>query len=289
MSESGSYFRLTFFFLALICAATGLQSSAALAQSGTVAVVSNRYANIRSGPGIGYTRLGRVYRNERLPVTDIRAEWIEVAYRGRGAWIFGKLVSLETAGPSQAEIDRVELKVLDLNNRLDQLTAKIEQAAGAVRRNYPAPPPPPPPETAGPATARPRKKKLSVVRVSPAWIFIPGGPRLAAGDRLRGYGLLGLSVACAGGGYYFHDRYRNYRDDYRALDASAQPAEFSTLFNKADNRRRVSEALLYAAAGMYALNVLDYFFFLPRAMAGVSVQGAQPGSGRIKLSMSTEF
>ncbi len=285
MSESGSYFRLTLFFLALIFAASAVQSADALAQSGTVAVVTSRYANIRSGPGIGYTRLGRVYQNERLPVTDIRAEWIEVAYRGRGAWIFGKLVSLETTGPSQAEIDRVELKVRDLNNRLDQLTGKIEQAAEVVQRSYPAPPP----ETTITATARPRKKKLSVVRVSPAWIFIPGGPRLAAGDRLRGYGLLGLSAACAGGGYYFHDRYRGYRDDYRALDASAQAEEFSTLFDKADNRRKVSEALLYAAAGMYALNVLDYFFFLPRAMAGVSVQGAQPGSGRIKLSMSTEF
>ncbi len=286
MSESGSYFRLMPFLMAIVLAVSVVQSPAVLAQSGTVAVISNRFANIRSGPGTGYTRLGRVYRNERLPVTDIRAEWVAVTYKGRDAWIFGKLVSLETTGPGQAEIDRVELKVEDLNNRLDRLAAKIEQASELVAGTYPAPPPP---DTAVVAKVRPKRKRLAEVRVSPAWIFIPGGPRLAAGDRLRGYGLLGLTAACAGAGYYYHDQYRGYQDDYRALDPSAAPGEFKTLFDKADNRRKVSDAMFYAVAGMYALNVLDYFVFLPRAMAGLAVETPEPGSGRINLSMSTGF
>ena len=287
MSESGSYFRLMPFLMAIVLTVFSVQNSVALAQNGTVAVVSNRFANIRSGPGTGYTRLGRVYQNERLPVTDIRAEWVAVTYKGRDAWIFGKLVSLETAGPGQTEIDRVELKVEDLNNRLDRLAEKIERASEIVAGTYPAPPPPP--DTAVVARVRPKRKKLAEVRVSPAWIFIPGGPRLAAGDRLRGYGLLGLTAACAGAGYYYHDQYRGYQDDYRALDPSSSADEFKTLFDKADNRRNVSDAMFYAAAGMYALNVLDYFFFLPRAMSGLAVETPQPGSGRINLSMSTGF
>jgi hypothetical protein len=286
MPKSGSYFRLTLFLLVIVAVAITIESSVVFAQNGTVAVVSNRFANIRSGPGTGYTRLGRVYQDQRLPVTDIRAEWVAVTYQGRDAWIFGKLVSLETAGPSQTEIDRVELKVEDLNNRLDRLAEKIDRASEIVAGTYPAPPPP---DTATLVEVRPKRKKLAEVRVSPAWIFIPGGPRLAAGDRLRGYGLLGLTAACAGAGYYFHDQYLGFQEDYRALDPSAEAEEFRAMFDKADNHRRVSEAMIYAAAGMYALNVLDYFFFLPRAMSGLAVESPQPGSGRINLSMSTGF
>ncbi len=286
MSKSGSYFRMAFFFLALTFGSAAVWHTESYAQSGTVAVVTNQFANIRSGPGTGYTRLGRVYQNERLPVKDIRAEWVEISYRGKGAWIFGKLVSLEATGPSQSEIDRVELKVEDLNNRLDKLAGKIERASQIVARSYPAPPKP---DTVLAVKTQVKRKKLSDVRVSPAWIFIPGGPRLAAGDRLRGYGLLGLTAACAGAGYYFYDQHRGYLDDYRALDSSAPAEEFDKLYGRADNRRKVSDAMFYAAVGMYTLNVLDYFFFLPRAMAGLAVENTQPGSGRINLSMSTRF
>lgn len=286
MPVSGIYFRCKILIIAISTALCVFAAVDLRAQSGTEAIITNNFANIRSGPGTGFTRVGRAYEGDRLPVTDIRSEWIGVTFQGRPAWVFASLVRLEASGPSQQEIDRVDIRVEDLNNRLDRLMSKLETATAIVEQRYPEPPAP---DTMMAAMARPKRIMQPAERVSPAWVFIPGGPRLAAGDRLRGWGLLGLTAACAGGGYYFHDRYRDYQSDYRMLPAGAPAAEFEKLFNKADDSRRVSDVMLYATAGLYAVNVLDYFFFLPRAMAGMAVDAAPTGGGRIKLSLSREF
>jgi hypothetical protein len=286
MSETGSYFRTNVLILILVVLFSPVSGDFLLAQSGSVAVVTNRYANIRSGPGTQYTRLGRVYAGNRFPVLSVQDDWVEISYSGRDAWIFATLVELEEAGPSQAEIDMVEIKVNDLNNRLEGLMQKLEQVTEAVDQRMPEQPEV---EPVVKNKVTPMRKLPPAERVSPAWVFIPGGPRLAAGDRLRGYGLLGVTLACAGAGYYFYDQYKGYKDDYNALDSGASPDEFNALIDKANSRRRVSNAMIYAAAGMYALNVADYFYFLPRSMAGMQVNAAPAGGGKINLSLSREF
>ncbi|MBW7995515.1 MAG: SH3 domain-containing protein [Candidatus Glassbacteria bacterium] len=286
MPEIGINFRYLKLVLALVISLCAVPLADLGAENGTVAVITNRFANIRSGPGTKFTRLGRVYRGDRFPVSDIRPEWIEISYSGRAAWVFGELVRLEQAGLEPEKIERVDIRIDDLNNRLDRLVRKVEQVAEMIDQRYPDPPAV---DSTAILTVEPKRKLQPAEFVSPAWVFIPGGPRLSAGDRLRGWGLLGLTAACAGGGYYFHAKHLDYRDDYRALGPSTPAEEFEKLYAKADNRRRVSDALFYAAAGLYALNVLDYFFFLPHTMAGMAVAADHEGGGRINLSMSKEF
>lgn len=286
MQVTGSYFRCKSILFILIVAILAVTGPGLAADTGNMAVVTNRFANVRSGPGTQYTRLGQAYQGSRYPVTTVRQEWVEISYNGRPAWIYRNLVRLEEqAHTSQSEVDMVELRVKDLNNRLERLTQKLEQAAMIIEQRYPDEP-----ETDTMLKKKaPSRKMPPAPRVSPAWVFIPGGPRLAAGDHLRGWGLLGVTLACAGGGYYYYDQYRGFKDDYQTLDSGAPPEEFDKLIEKADNRRKVSNGLIYAAAGLYAVNVLDYFFFLPRSMAGMQVNSAPEAGGRIKLSMSTDF
>jgi hypothetical protein len=284
MSKTGSYFRCKSILLMLIITLC-VPFASSLRAADSEAVVTNRFANVRSGPGTQYTRLGRVYQGNRFQVTTIRPEWVEIIYKGRPAWIFRQLVSLTSSGPSESEVDRVEIRVEDLNNRLDRLVDKLERATELVEQRYP--------DSAMAAPEMQKKAKQMrmepLPRVSPAWVFIPGGPRLAAGDRWRGWGLMGVTLACAGGGYYYYDQYQGFKDDYKELDSAAMPEEFQRLVDKADSRHKVSNGLIYATAGLYAVNVLDYFFFLPRSVAGMQVNSQPEPGGRIKLSMSTDF
>ena len=185
MQKTGSYFRCKFIFCVFIAILCTLQAADLQAESGSVAVVTNRFANVRSGPGTNYTRLGRVYEGNRFPVSAVLSEWVEISYKGKPAYIFSQLVNIEETGPSQSEVDRVELRVQDINNRLDRLMTKLEQATEIVDSRIPDQPEAEPVAVPMPEA---RRVVMPVERVSPAWVFIPGGPRLAAGDKLRGWG-----------------------------------------------------------------------------------------------------
>jgi hypothetical protein len=139
----------------------------------------------------------------------------------------------------------------------------------------------------------PAGKKGEVSRraplVSPAWIFVPGGPRLAAGDKFKGLSLIAATTGCLAASAYYHNKYRDYRDDYRALPAGSPPEEFDNLHDKSVLRRKFSESFLYAAAGLYAVNVLDYFLFLPRSGISFQVKAAPASGQKVQLSVSRAF
>jgi len=257
------------------------------AQAGNDVVVTNRYANIRTGPGTKYTRIGRVNRGERFPVIDIRPQWYKIMYRGREAWIYGKLVRLEQSMLSRAEIDRVSGEISRFNQRLDRVLEKINEAAERLAEKMKA-------DSAQAAMQiAPAGKKGEVSRraplVSPAWIFVPGGPRLAAGDKFKGLSLITATTGCLAASAYYHNKYRDYRDDYRALPAGSPPEEFDNLHDKSVLMRKFSESFLYAAAGLYAVNVLDYFLFLPRSGISFQVKAAPASGQKVQLSVSRAF
>lgn len=256
-------------------------------QTGNDAVVTNRYANIRTGPGTRYTRIGRVSRGERFPVIDIRPQWYKILYKGGEGWIYSKLVRLEQSMPSRAEIDRVSGEISRLNRRLGSVLEKVNQTAERLSEKMKA-------DSALAAvqmSSAVKKGKVSrgALQVSPAWIFVPGGPRLAAGDKFKGLSLVAATTGCLAASAYYHQQYRDCRDDYRALPEGSAPEQFDNLYDKSVRRRKISESFLYAAAGLYAVNVLDYFLFLPRSGISFKVQ-ASPASGqKIQLSMSRAF
>ena len=262
-------FRLFFFLFLVSIILTPVDPLQA--QAGKDVVVTNRFANIRTGPGTRYTRIGRVYRGERFAVIDTRPGWHKIMQ----------------SRPSQMEIDKVGAEINRLNNRLDGMLEKLDEAAERLAERIEA-------DNAQAAVQEAAaEKKRGVSRsappVSPAWMFVPGGPRLAAGHKIKGLGLIAATAGCLATSVYYHGEYRDYRNEYRALPAGSPPEEFEDLHEKSVSRRRISESFLYAAAGLYAVNLLDYFLFLPRSGIGFQVKAAPASGQKVQLSMSRAF
>ncbi|HLA41372.1 MAG TPA: hypothetical protein VJ417_15325, partial [Candidatus Glassbacteria bacterium] len=69
----------------------------------------------------------------------------------------------------------------------------------------------------------------------------------------------------------------------------APAEEFERVFELGQDRRRLSRTFFMAAAGMFVLNVADYFILLPRSLPGVQVQTEPEGRQRINLSLNHQF
>ncbi|MCE5271513.1 SH3 domain-containing protein [bacterium] len=277
--------------LALALAATlcAFTPAVSFAQVQGQAVITNSYANLRSGPGTKFKRLGRALAGDRFPVTATRPGWFRIVYKGREAWLFAKLARLEQAGPSTAEVGHLETQIENLNQRVDQVSQKLDN----VRQTLEAGIAEVRPEESA-ATSMQQKKnggqKFRVQREVPAvgaaWAFIPGASRMKVGQRWRGGLMLGLTAGCAASGLWARNSYNSLRDDYRALPAGSPQSEFDRLLSRSDDRRNLSVWLLAGTAGLYAFNVTDHFLFLPRPNLALS-----PGdtNGRIDLSLTCEF
>ncbi len=275
--------------LALAAALCAFTPAVSFAQVQGQAVITNSYANLRSGPGTKYKRLGRVLAGDRFPVTDTRPGWYRIIYKGREAWLFAKLARLEQAGPSAAEVEHLETQIEDLNQRVDQVSQKLDN----VRQTLEAGIDEMRPEEPSAQSMTQKKnggKKIKIQRdvpaVGAAWAFIPGASRMKVGQPMRGSLMLGLTAGCAAAGVWAWNSYNSLRDDYRALPAGTDQSEFDRLLSRSDDRRNLSVWLLAGAAGMYALNVTDHFLFLPRPNLALIPGGT---NGRIDLSLTCEF
>jgi uncharacterized protein YgiM (DUF1202 family) len=287
MHGCGSYFRIrrgTWAILFLILSILTLPDLLP-AQTGSEAVITNRFVNIRTGPGRRYTLIGKANQGERFPVTDTQPEWIEITYRGRPAWVFRKLVRLEQKMPSQLEVNLVAKEIQEMNQRIDSIVVKLEQANRVIASKIA--------DEEAKALAKKQRKTVSREEyfgsVTPAWIFVPGGPRIAVGQPYKGLGLAGLTAGFAAAGVYMQGRYRDYHEDYRALDQSAPAEEFQRLYQLSQDRRRLSRTFFFAAAGMFALNAADYFFLLPRTLSGLQVESSRNESGKQKIHLSLNY
>jgi Bacterial SH3 domain len=259
------------------------------AQSLGEVVVTNRYANIRSGPSTKYRRIGRAANGERFTVTEIRAKWYRIAYQQRSGWIYGKLVRLEQVSPQ--EVDHLVEEVQVLSERIDRVVDKLDDAGSRLTEWMEKNSPPLPGET---ESKKDSKRTSRVMPVKLAWALIPGGPRLACGDKHIGWSMLAATTGSLALGLYYHNQYNDYMTDYRNLTRSDHPGEFDSVYGKARNSLRLSDGLFYAAAGLYLLNIVDYYFILPRTGALLAVeidksdQRTDKGQ-RINLSLSKSF
>lgn len=295
MSECGIFFRFTRNPTAILVAfgfILGLVLSypqKIQAQLLGEVVVTNRYANIRSGPGTNYRRIGRALRGERFMVTETRPRWYRIIYNQRIGWVYADLVRLQRV--SQQEADRLVEEVQTLGKRIDSVLEKLDDASNQltewVEKTSPAQP--------GEVEAEREVRQASMRKPIPAgWALVPGGPRLASGDKLTGGALLGATAGCLALGLYYYDQHKDYMKDYRRLTRSSRPEAFDRLHDKAQNRLKLSDGLLYAAAGLYLFNLVDHFYILPRFGSALKVQientDQAPDCGeRIHLSLSRSF
>jgi len=298
MLGSGIYFPFNWFrrFVPAIIACLWMLSGwtpPARAQIIGEVVITNRFANIRSGPGTKYARLGKAYRGERFPVMDIIPQWYQIMYNDRVGWVYSKLVRFEQSMPTQEEIERVSEEISILSKRIDNVLEKLSRANELLSRKLSSGESEAPQGTTGkPDEEVELEKEDRIAReapVAPAWAFVPGGARLAAGHKLKGWGLLAATLGCLGAGVYYHGEYQDYQDRYRALTSEDPPQEFERLHDKADRQLKLSDSFFYAAAGLYAFNVLDYFLFLPRSPLGIQVETTPSNGQKINLSMSCSF
>ncbi len=298
MLECGIFFRLARNPAALLAVSSlvfGLILSSPQkiqAQSSGEVVITNNYANIRSGPGINYRRIGRAMRGERFPVTEIRPKWYRIIFRQRPGWVFGELARLEQV--SSQETDRLVEEVQILGKRIDRVLEKLDDASSQLIEKV---------EKTSPAklekaekVSTPKKPRRTIMRkpVPAAWALVPGGSRIISGQKIRGGSMLAATVGCFGLGLYYHDQYKTYLEDYRNLSRSNQPEEFDRLYDKTQNRLKRSDGLFYAAAGLFLFNIVDHFFIMPRfgPVLNVEIENTDraPDRGqRIHLSLSRSF
>lgn len=277
--------KLTLILTALLCL---LPDAVTYAQTQGQAVITNSYANIRSGPGTGYKRLGRALEGERFPVTGTRAEWYRILYKGREAWVFARLARIEQSGPSAAEVQHLETQIADLNQRVDKVTGKLENVrqtleAGIAEARLPDMEPQSP-------LKKNKKEKVDVPRelrqVGAAWAFIPGASRMRQGQPVRGSLMFGLTAGCAAAGAWAWNSYNSLREDYRAIPTASPQDEFDRALSRAERRRDLAVGLLAGAAGLYAFNMVDHFLFLPQPNLALAPSG---DGERVNLSLSCEF
>lgn len=276
--------KLTLILTALLCL---LPDAVSYAQIQGQAVITNSYANIRSGPGTGYKRLGRVLAGERFPVTGSRAEWYRILYKGREAWVFARLARLEQSGPSSAEVQHLESQIDNLNQRVDKVTGKLENVrqtleAGIAEASPEVAPQKQPKKNKDINVSAPRELR----QVGAAWAFIPGASRMRQGQPVRGSLMLGLTAGCAAAGVWAWNNYSSLRDDYRAIPVGSPQDEFDRALSRSERRRDLAVGLLAGTAGLYALNIADHFLFLPQPNLALTPAG---DGERVNLSLSCEF
>ena len=286
MPECGIYFRLKhlsrvksaflagcfLFLIAPLFIAQNLHAQ----QKGDV-VITNRYANIRSGPGTKYARIGRAYRGDRFSLLQTRSGWYQIMFKDRQSWVFAKLARLEESQPKNDEIDILTMQIDQLDRRVDRVIDKIGKADKLMEKKLVS------------QMIQEEGLLMETKRLAPGWAFVPGGGRLAAGQRIKGYGLLAGTLGSLTAGIFFNSQYRDYRKDYRALGKETSAEKFNSLHDKASLRRKLSEAFLYTAAGLYAFNILDYFFFLPTKRLEMVLEPIPSGGQTVHLSMSCSF
>lgn len=289
MSAYGMFFprMILSVLLALMSFPAVLTVDRAHAQALGQVVITNSYANIRSGPGTNFSQLGRANRGESFPLNETRRDWHRITYRGRDAWVFSRLVRVESGGPSTAEVEHLRSQIESLDSRVERITDRMTRLQQALLDRF---------EQNAPS--RPRQQSQSSInipepdirsgprRVGPAWAMVPGAPRIRVGHPVRGWSLLGATGGCAAAGAWAYLDYRDRRDEYRALTETAPQSEFDRLHRRAEQRQNLARGLLYGAAGLYALNVADYFLFLPKPRVEWHSSG---NSARIDLSFSCDF
>ncbi len=283
-----------------------------LAQSSGQVTITNRYANLRSGPGTHYTRVGQALRGERFQCLGRQEGWHQIMYRGGPAWVFGELARLEpgSGAADGGNLQEMGRRIEDLNRRMDRVLDKIDRTGSLLAEGYLPQGEPGAGATsiaemlAEPAAGRLSRdsipageaplaevspEKVRAGKPNPAWLLVPGGARLAAGSPGRGWSMLALTAASAGAGYYFRREYDDLLTDYRALPPEAPTEEFTRRHDRADRKLRLADGCFYAAGGVFAFHLLDYFLLLPDAPLALEVRPSPGGGNTISLSMTCGF
>lgn len=126
---------ITSIALASVCTLSLAQAAAALDATATRAV------NVRSGPGVGYSKVDVLSSGEAVNITECQGRWCHIEHSGPDGWVSGSYLQAdETTTPAPSN-----------NKKMDPALAAILGAilgaviADALDDDAPTPPPPTPP------------------------------------------------------------------------------------------------------------------------------------------------
>jgi uncharacterized protein YraI len=63
---------------------------------------------VRSGPGVGWTRIGTIFPGTSYSVLGEDSGWYNIDLNGRSGWVWGELVTIHTSAPVQAGVPMLE-------------------------------------------------------------------------------------------------------------------------------------------------------------------------------------
>lgn len=79
-----------------------LFSNSAFAAQGVGTITGNQ-VNLRSGPGLGYSRLTYLYQGQEVTVLGQEGEWYHVSYQGKKGYVYGQYLSLSGNGSNTSD------------------------------------------------------------------------------------------------------------------------------------------------------------------------------------------
>ncbi len=86
----------------MMCAILLLTPVLALADS--TATITGDMVNLRSGAGLGYSRVCYLYRGDAVTVMGASGDWTRVIYNGQSGYVYSQYVSASSAGSSTGNL-----------------------------------------------------------------------------------------------------------------------------------------------------------------------------------------
>ena len=103
--------------LSLILAAALILPGTALAASG---VITGDMVNLRTGPGLGYSRIQYLYKGSAVTVNGDTNGWVSVSYNGKDGYVYSDYVSITSSstnlkwGSRGAEVKTLQQNLIQL-------------------------------------------------------------------------------------------------------------------------------------------------------------------------------
>lgn len=127
--NSSEYYR---YFYAKSSKSSGSSSSSSSSSSMTGTVVNiQSYLNVRTGPGMGYSIIGKLYNGNKVTVYKKSGSWYNINYKGTNAWVYQDYLSVATTTTSSSSNDGYsshsnmasfdgDLSISEIQNKLNQ-------------------------------------------------------------------------------------------------------------------------------------------------------------------------
>jgi hypothetical protein len=108
------------------------------------------------------------------------------------------------------------------------------------------------------------------------------------GEKRKGWALLAAEVLSLAGGFAYRSNSNDWYDQYQNLSAGLTEGDYALYFDKAQDRRRLSNNLFWLSGALFVYNWVDVLWLgegagtayqaapTPGLTVGLGLQGSQP-------------